>query len=91
MGMNLKDYYPSGEWDILDVPAERHARFYECCPNEFYAGNTTSSCVRKRSPALKIHLALKANPERSFDQVEGALRIPMCDYYVANKCVLCVL
>jgi len=38
MGMNLKDYYPSGEWDILDVPAERHARFYECCPNEFYAG-----------------------------------------------------
>lgn len=39
IGMNLKDYYPSGEWDILDVPAERHARFYECCPNEFYAGN----------------------------------------------------
>ena len=38
MGMNLKDYYPSGEWDILAVPAERHARFYECCPNEFYAG-----------------------------------------------------
>ncbi len=38
IGMNLKDYYPSGEWDILDVPAERHARFYECCPNEFYAG-----------------------------------------------------
>ena len=39
MGMNLKDYYPSGEWDILDVPAERHARIYECCPDEFYAGN----------------------------------------------------
>ena len=38
IGMNLKDYYPSGEWDILDVPAERHARIYECCPDEFYAG-----------------------------------------------------
>jgi hypothetical protein len=38
MGMNLKDYYPSGEWDILSVPAERHARVYECCPGEFFAG-----------------------------------------------------
>ena len=25
--------------DILRVPAERHARFYECCPNEAYTGN----------------------------------------------------
>lgn len=40
IGMNLKDYYPSGEWDILDVPAERHARIYECCPDEFYAGTS---------------------------------------------------
>lgn len=46
IGMNLKDYYPSGEWDILDVPAERHARFYECCPNEFYAGNNFRSIIR---------------------------------------------
>jgi nicotinic acetylcholine receptor, invertebrate len=38
MGINLKDYYPSVEWDILSVPAERHARYYECCPDEFYAG-----------------------------------------------------
>ena len=37
IGMNLKDYYPSGEWDILDVPAERHAKKYDCCP-EFFAG-----------------------------------------------------
>lgn len=43
MGMKLEDYYPSGEWDILDVPAERHARVYECCPDEFYAGNYIAS------------------------------------------------
>ena len=32
IGMNLKDYYPSGEWDILNVPAECHAKKYDCCP-----------------------------------------------------------
>lgn len=54
-GMNLKDYYPSGEWDILDVPAERHARFYECCPNEFYAGTLRVVCdVSHRSAAVNL-------------------------------------
>lgn len=38
IGINLKDYYPSVEWDIISVPAERHEKFYECCPNEFYPG-----------------------------------------------------
>lgn len=38
IGINLKDYYPSVEWDIISVPAERHQRYYECCPNEFYPG-----------------------------------------------------
>ncbi len=39
IGMNLKDYYPSGEWDILNVPAERHAKKYDCCP-EFFVGKS---------------------------------------------------
>ena len=38
IGTNLTDYYLSGEWDILDVPAERHAKKYDCCPDEFFAG-----------------------------------------------------
>lgn len=38
IGINLKDYYPSVEWDIIKVPAERHEKYYECCPDEFYAG-----------------------------------------------------
>jgi nicotinic acetylcholine receptor len=38
IGMNLKDCYPSGEWDIRDVPAERHAKKYDCCCPEFFAG-----------------------------------------------------
>ena len=42
IGINLKDYYPSVEWDIISVPAERHEKFYECCPNEFYPGESFS-------------------------------------------------
>ena len=30
MGMDLREYYPSVEWDILAVPAERHAKYYPC-------------------------------------------------------------
>lgn len=37
-GMNLRDYYPSVEWDIISVPAERHQRSYECCPDDIFIG-----------------------------------------------------
>lgn len=31
LGIDLREYYPSVEWDILGVPAERHEKFYPCC------------------------------------------------------------
>jgi hypothetical protein len=30
-GIDLREYYPSVEWDILGVPAERHEKYYPCC------------------------------------------------------------
>lgn len=39
VGIDLKEYYPSVEWDILGVPAERHERYYPCC-NEPYPGES---------------------------------------------------
>ncbi|XP_074109448.1 nicotinic acetylcholine receptor alpha2 [Cotesia typhae] len=35
IGMDLREYYPSVEWDILGVPAERHEKFYPCCLEPF--------------------------------------------------------
>lgn len=39
IGIDLREYYPSVEWDILGVPAERHEKYYPCCaepyPGEF--------------------------------------------------------
>lgn len=31
VGIDLREYYPSVEWDILNVPAERHEKYYSCC------------------------------------------------------------
>lgn len=38
VGIDLREYYPSVEWDILGVPAERHEKYYPCCA-EPYPGN----------------------------------------------------
>lgn len=34
-GMDLSEYYPNVEWDILSVPAQRHVKTYPCCPEPF--------------------------------------------------------
>lgn len=45
IGIELREYYPSVEWDILDVPAERHEEFYPCC-SEPYPGMLQPPCLR---------------------------------------------
>lgn len=40
IGIELREFYPSVEWDILGVPAERHEEYYPCC-SEPYPGTKT--------------------------------------------------
>lgn len=35
IGIDLREYYPSVEWDILGVPAERHKKYYPCCDEPY--------------------------------------------------------
>ncbi|XP_077290472.1 nicotinic acetylcholine receptor alpha2 [Arctopsyche grandis] len=35
VGIELREYYPSVEWDILGVPAERHEKYYPCCQEPY--------------------------------------------------------
>ena len=58
IGMNLKDYYPSGEWDILHVPAERHARIYECCPDEIYPDIFFNITLRRKTLFYTVNLII---------------------------------
>lgn len=44
VGIDLTEYYPSVEWDILKVPAERHEKYYPCCA-EPYPGNDKNKAV----------------------------------------------
>jgi nicotinic acetylcholine receptor, invertebrate len=32
IGIDLKDFYRSCEWDIMSVPARRNVKMYPCCP-----------------------------------------------------------
>lgn len=35
LGIDLREFYPSVEWDILGVPAERHEKYYPCCAEPY--------------------------------------------------------
>lgn len=34
-GINLTEFYPSVEWDILDVPARKNEERYPCCEEPY--------------------------------------------------------
>ena len=35
MGIDMSDYYPSVEWDILSIPAQKNIKVYDCCLEEY--------------------------------------------------------
>ena len=34
-GIDLKDFYQSAEWDIIEIPAQKNVVFYPCCSDPF--------------------------------------------------------
>lgn len=59
VGIDLREYYPSVEWDILGVPAERHEKYYPCCA-EPYPGKNLEP-IRNYSFQKQISF-MKQNP-----------------------------
>ncbi|KAK3924386.1 Acetylcholine receptor subunit alpha-like 2 [Frankliniella fusca] len=55
VGIDLKEYYPSVEWDILGVPAERHERYYPCC-NEPYPDIFFNITLRRKTLFYTVNL-----------------------------------
>jgi nicotinic acetylcholine receptor, invertebrate len=45
VGIDLREYYPSVEWDILGVPAERHEKYYPCCAEPYPGKVKTFFCT----------------------------------------------
>lgn len=51
MILDLSDYYPSVEWDILDIPSKRHTLFYmSCCPDMGHFVDITYYITVRRKP-----------------------------------------
>ncbi|KAL5004966.1 hypothetical protein ScPMuIL_018422 [Solemya velum] len=54
-GIDLKDFYPSVEWDVINVTARRKAKFYPCCP-EPYPDITFNITIRRRTLFYTMNL-----------------------------------
>jgi len=54
-GIDLKDFYPSVEWDLLGVPAKKNEKFYTCC-SEPYPDITFNITMRRKTLFHTVNL-----------------------------------
>ncbi|CAF3689148.1 unnamed protein product [Rotaria socialis] len=57
-GVDLSDYYPSIEWDILAAPAIRHVVLYDCCKDDPYFDVTFSLLIRRKPLFYMVNLVI---------------------------------
>ncbi|KAH9499314.1 D-arabinose 1-dehydrogenase (NAD(P)(+)) [Bulinus truncatus] len=56
-GIDLRDFYPSVEWDILEVDAVKNVRNYPCC-SEKYPDITFSVLMRRKTLFHTVNLII---------------------------------
>lgn len=56
-GIDLRDFYPSVEWDILEVDAVKNIRDYPCC-HETYPDITFSVTMRRKTLFHTVNLII---------------------------------
>lgn len=56
-GINLTEFYPSVEWDILDVPARKNEERYPCC-EEPYPGKWIPKFSRRVGTQIPLYILL---------------------------------
>uniref|UniRef100_A0A1B0D962 Uncharacterized protein n=1 Tax=Phlebotomus papatasi TaxID=29031 RepID=A0A1B0D962_PHLPP len=57
IGIELREFYPSVEWDILGVPAERHEEYYPCC-SEPYPDIFFNITLRRKTLFYTVNLII---------------------------------
>nr|AXP17108.1 nicotinic acetylcholine receptor subunit alpha 8 [Cydia pomonella] len=58
VGIDLSEFYPSVEWDILEVPATRNEEYYPCCPNEPFSDITFKLTMRRKTLFYTVNLII---------------------------------
>ena len=56
-GIDLKHFYPSTEWDILNVPAKKNQKYYTCC-EEPYPDITFNITMRRKTLFHTLNLII---------------------------------
>lgn len=56
-GIDIKDFYPNVEWDIINVTARRKDKFYPCCPAP-YPDITFNITLRRRTLFYSLNLIM---------------------------------
>jgi len=56
-GIELKDFYPSVEWDLLGVPAIKNEKYYTCC-SEPYPDITFNITIRRKTLFHTVNLII---------------------------------
>ena len=57
IGIELKDFYPSVEWDLLGVPAKKNEIYYTCC-SEPYPDITFNISIRRKTLFHTVNLII---------------------------------
>jgi len=57
IGIELKDFYPSVEWDLLGVPAKKNEKYYTCC-SEPYPDITFNITIRRKTLFHTVNLII---------------------------------
>ncbi|CAF1133928.1 unnamed protein product [Adineta ricciae] len=58
VGVDLTDYYPSIEWDILSADAVRHVLIYDCCQDDPYFDVTFTLRIRRKPLFYMVNLVV---------------------------------
>jgi Neurotransmitter-gated ion-channel ligand binding domain len=57
IGIDLKDFYRSVEWDLLAVPAQKNNKYYPCC-TEPYPDITFNITIRRKTLFHTVNLII---------------------------------
>lgn len=55
IGIDMRDYYRSVEWDVMSVPAKRNVKIYPCC-QEPYPDITFNITLRRKTLFYTVNL-----------------------------------
>ena len=58
VGIDLREYYLSVEWDIMSVPAQRNEKFYSCCGDTPYPDIFFNITLRRKTLFYTVNLII---------------------------------